>query len=209
MKTIIWDYNGTILDDTWLCLEIENHMCKQRNMKHDWTIEEYRELFCFPVKDYYYKIGYTFENETYEDISVIFNQMYDEKFEECLLMNGVVDKLIEAKDKGYQNIILSACRQDKLIEQTDALGISQYFTQRMGSDNLLASGKVETAKQWMKSQNLSPDDCIYIGDTLHDKETADAIGVKNCYLVASGHQSYEVLKKECDNTVHSIHEVIL
>ena len=26
MKTLIWDYNGTILDDLDLCLKIENEM---------------------------------------------------------------------------------------------------------------------------------------------------------------------------------------
>ena len=44
MKTIVWDFNGTIVDDTQICLDIENEMLKKRNMRHDYTIDEYRDL---------------------------------------------------------------------------------------------------------------------------------------------------------------------
>ena len=69
MKTILWDYNGTIINDMELCLNVEKFMLRERGMFAEYTMEDYRDLFCFPVKDYYLKIGYTFENETYEEVS--------------------------------------------------------------------------------------------------------------------------------------------
>lgn len=33
MKTLIWDFNGTILDDLQLCLSIENEMLKKGEWK--------------------------------------------------------------------------------------------------------------------------------------------------------------------------------
>ena len=80
MKTIIWDFNGTIVDDVQGCLDIENDMLKKRRMKGNYTLEHYRNLFCFPVIDYYKKIGYTFEKETYEDVSIEFNDAYNALF---------------------------------------------------------------------------------------------------------------------------------
>ncbi|MBQ6533170.1 MAG: HAD family hydrolase, partial [Solobacterium sp.] len=61
MKTVIWDYNGTILDDLDICLQIENEMLKERRMPA-WPVdrETYLDHFGFPVIDYYYYIGYTF-----------------------------------------------------------------------------------------------------------------------------------------------------
>ncbi len=209
MKTVIWDYNGTIIDDLELCLNIENEMLEERNMRAGYTKEEYRNLFCFPVIEYYYKLGYTFENETYEDISVIFNKRYDEGFPNCKLIEGSLEKLQESYAKGNRNVILSAARHDKLIEQTDALDIGKYFEERMGIDNLLAGSKVDMAKRWMKERDINPDDCIYIGDTEHDKETADAIGITDCFLVACGHQSYEVLSRTGAKVVRSMKEVLL
>ena len=51
-KHIIWDWNGTLLDDRWLCIEAINKTLTKRNM-NTITDNEYVELFCFPVKDYY------------------------------------------------------------------------------------------------------------------------------------------------------------
>ncbi len=47
-----------------------------------------------------------------------------------------------------------------------------------------------------------------IGDTLHDLETAKAMGVE-CILVANGHQAKDVLLKEYDKVVDDIREVKL
>ena len=209
MKTVIWDFNGTIIDDVQLCMDIENRMLERRGMFHEYGREEYRKLFCFPVINYYYKIGYTFENETYEDISVEFNDMYDAGFHTCGLVEGFLEKIKEAREKGYQNVILSASRQKALREQCRLLKIDHYFLEILGIDNALAHSKIDMAKRWMIRSGISPDDCIYIGDTIHDKETAEAIGIRNYILAACGHQSYEILSEESDRVVHSLKEVQL
>lgn len=209
MKTLIWDFNGTIVDDLQLCLDIENKMLEERGMKAGYTKEQYRELFSFPVQDYYYKIGYTFENETYAQISDEFNALYDQGFESCHLTDGFTDKINESIAKGYQNIILSATKQDKLLEQCEILHITKYFTQILGMDNNLAAGKTEMARRWMKSSDVKPEECMYIGDTLHDKETAEAIGIDHYVLVSTGHQSYHVLSSKSDHVVHSLKEIRL
>lgn len=209
MKTLIWDYNGTILDDLDLCLKIENEMLMERHMKAGYTREQYRSLFCFPVIEYYYKLGYTFEHESYEQISVEFNERYDEGFSSCRLTDGFLEKIAEAEEKGYQNVILSACQEEKLLKQTEQLGIAGYFRERMGMDNMLAESKVEMAKHWMIRSGVNPDECMYIGDTLHDMETAEAIGIRNYVLAACGHQSYGVLKNASDHAVHNLREVVL
>ena len=56
-KHIIWDWNGTPLDDRWLCIEAIINTLTKRNM-NTITDNEYVELFCFPVKDYYKKLGF-------------------------------------------------------------------------------------------------------------------------------------------------------
>ncbi len=209
MKTVIWDFNGTIIDDAALSLQIENEMRHKRGMMKDISLDEYRELFCFPVINYYYKVGYTFENETYEDISVEYNAQYDALFHTCDLMDGFMDKIQESINKGFQNVILSASLHDALIDQCRQLHIDHLFTEILGIDNRLAGSKIDMAKKWMKNAEVKPEDCLYIGDTTHDKETADALGIDHCILVATGHQSYRVLKDVTDHVVHTLKEVEL
>ena len=209
MKTLIWDFNGTIVDDVEYCLAIEKDMLKRRGMPCSYTIADYRDMFCFPVIDYYVLLGYDFEKESYADLSVEFNDMYNKNFLQCGLMEGFEDKIREAIEKGYRNVILSASHHDALIEQCRLLGIDHYFEEILGIDNNLAGSKVDMAKRWIRESNTDPEECIYIGDTDHDLDTARAIGIQNIVLAACGHQSYSRLCRIHDNVVENIHGVKL
>ena len=43
-KHIVWDWNGTLLDDAWLCVEVLNQMLSQRGQTAI-TLEFYRQHF--------------------------------------------------------------------------------------------------------------------------------------------------------------------
>lgn len=209
MKTIIWDFNGTIIDDTRLCFEIEMKMLEERNMPNDFTLEWYRDHFTFPVIDYYYLLGYDFLNESYDDIAIEFNELYSRGFSSCNLVDGFLDKINESIQKGYQNVIVSASHEANLIHQCKELNIENYFEELIGIDNLLAGSKIDRAKKWMEDAGIDASECKYIGDTLHDKDTAESLSIKDYVLVACGHQSYDVLSKECDNVVHTLKDIEL
>ena len=68
---IIWDWNGTLLDDAWLCVDVMNGMLEERGMKLK-TVDEYRELFDFPVRDYYEKLGFNFKDEPFDKVGMEF-----------------------------------------------------------------------------------------------------------------------------------------
>lgn len=208
MKTILWDYNGTILDDVKLCHRIECGMLKKRGMR-TFSLDEYKDMFCFPVIDYYYKMGYTFETESYEDISVEFNEAYDAGFGECRIADGFHDVMQRAQARGIDNVIISAANRGKLLEQCVQLGISSCFSEILGTDNLLGGSKIHLAEEFMKRSGLKPEDCMFIGDTLHDMETAAAVGIRDIVLVASGHQSRMVLEEGWDNVVDTLKEIKL
>ncbi len=209
MKTVIWDYNGTIINDVGIAVKIENEMLEKRGLKHNYSLEDYRSLFDTPMEDYYRQIGYTFENETFHDVGVEFYALYDKYFYECSIHEGVINKFNEALIKGYTNIILSSCEQKKLLKQCHELQIDSYFQDIMGVDNLVSGSKVENGLRWLENNQTNGDECIYIGDTNADYLTAKALHIKQIYLVSNGHQSYERLKKLHHNTVRSIEEVLL
>ena len=59
VKTVIFDFNGTILDDLDLCFNILNKML---NMYNHPSISKgrYLDIFTFPVIEYYKKAGFNF-----------------------------------------------------------------------------------------------------------------------------------------------------
>ncbi|MBR2670065.1 MAG: HAD family hydrolase [Solobacterium sp.] len=207
--TIVWDYNGTILDDIGICLEIENEMLRRRGLPNEISVEWYREHFGFPVIDYYYRIGYTFATETYEEVSEEFNQLYEEAFPRAGLRPDFLPFIEDACSKGWQNVIISASRQDKLISQCKQLGIADYFSAMVGIDDHMAGSKIDKAMAWQKRTGTRPEEMISIGDTLHDLETAKALGIKKCWLVAGGHQSRKVLETSGAEVVDTLSQIIL
>lgn len=185
-KHIIWDWNGTLLDDAWLCVEILDGMLTRRNLPGI-TAEGYAEVFDFPVKTYYQKVGFDFEREPFEKLGDEFIEEYERRKIECPLQEGAVEILSENNGKGISQSIISASKQDSLEEMVKRHGIEHLFVAVHGLDDHYAFGKVDIGLKWMAELNLPPSEIVMIGDTAHDHEVAEAMGV-DCILVLSGHQ---------------------
>ena len=85
-KHIVWDWNGTLVDDTWLFVDIMNGVLKNRKL-NGITLDDYRNVFDFPVQDYYQKLGFNFEDEPFESAGLDFIKIYDDrKFEPKLFV---------------------------------------------------------------------------------------------------------------------------
>lgn len=190
-KAIIWDWNGTLLDDLDICVKGINIYLKERNLK-TLNKDRYRDIFGFPIGDYYAKIGFNLKNESLEELSVKFLRTYFENFDQTKLNQGVHDILKKFQHTGYQQYILSAMDQVSLDKSIKKFGIKKYFKAIKGAENTLAKGKMDYGRELFAEQKLIPEFTCFIGDTIHDMEVADKLKVK-CVLYSGGHQSYERL----------------
>ena len=129
---VIWDWNGTLLDDTRQCYEIENAMRTRRGMPPFSGMEEYRWLFRFPVIEFYKDMGYTFETESYEAISEEFVRLYTEIVYDCPLQPGSRETLETLRSRGIPQALLSATSQARLEQQVRRFGLDHYFEAVLG-----------------------------------------------------------------------------
>ncbi|MBR0418246.1 MAG: HAD hydrolase-like protein [Erysipelotrichaceae bacterium] len=207
MKYVIYDFNGTILDDTEVCLKAENYTIEHFGLKRPpLTMEEYLRIFTFPVKKYYENVGFDWSKNSYAEVGQYWFDWYRRLRDEYEVHEGVIEVLQKNHEKGNKNILLSASSLVELKKQLEELNIASYFDEVLGIDNIYAGSKIDIALDWIKDKD--PADCLMIGDTLHDLETAKAMGV-NCVLVAKGHQAKEILEEECDKVYEDIREVEL
>ena len=65
-KHIIWDWNGTLLNDAWVFVGVMNSLLKSRNLGQI-NLRDYRKYFGFPVIEYYKHLGFDFSKESFED----------------------------------------------------------------------------------------------------------------------------------------------
>jgi phosphoglycolate phosphatase len=205
-KTIIWDWNGTLLDDSWLAVEVMDEMLKSREMQ-GLSIERYQELFDFPVKDYYEKLGFNFSVEPFELVGLEFIDNYNARHFECQLRQGALDVLKHIKGHGIRQFVLSARNHEHLSGEFDFYELHPYFEHFSGLSDSFANGKLELGQQLMSSQQIDPSGTLLIGDTLHDFEVAHALGI-NCILIEGGHQSLARLKSTNATVINRLSAII-
>jgi phosphoglycolate phosphatase len=204
-NTIIWDWNGTLLDDAWLGVAIMDNMLKSRNLA-GLSLEKYREIFDFPVKDYYSKLGLDFSVEPFEKLGNEFIERYDSLRFECKLRNSARELLEKFNTLGKRQFILSARNHKQLDEEIEFHGIQHYFEHFSGLNDNYANGKLEMGLKFIELQGIDTNKAVLIGDTLHDFEVAQALGI-DCVLVEGGHQSVRKLKKSDAQVVIGLEEI--
>lgn len=204
MEYVIFDFNGTIVNDVDLSIACMNNSIKKYLNRKPLTIEEYRNIFCFPVKDYYEKVGFDFNKFNWQEVGQHWMDYYVAHQDEQKLHEGVLELLKSNKEKGIKNILLSASKIDLLIKQVKNLGIYDYFDEILGLDDIYATSKIPIALNWIKDKD--PNECLFIGDSAHDKQVADQMKVR-CILIAKGHESKQRLLKIHDEVLDSMKEV--
>jgi len=203
---IIWDWNGTLLNDAWLCVDVMNGMLAGYSLPLA-TLEYYRAIFDFPVKDYYEKLGFDFSKDPFEKVGMEFTDLYNERQKEASLHKEVLDVLEMLHKKGYRQSILSAREQNELRKETVEMGVSPYFSKVYGLDDHYAHGKTEVGKRLLSALKQPKEDYLFIGDTLHDAAVAEELGI-DCVLVPNGHQSQERLLSSGRPVVDSIRDIM-
>ncbi|MDO9511585.1 MAG: HAD hydrolase-like protein [Bacteroidales bacterium] len=191
-KSIIWDWNGTLLADVEYCIKIMNVLLSERTLPL-LNADRYREVFDFPVKKYYQDIGIDFTKDPFSDIGLRFMDMYLQNVDSLELVDNAHEVLSIFKQQNYSQFILSAMEQQALYDAVHQRKIGSYFSRIDGIDNHYGGGKAELAKTLISTHHLDKKNTWLIGDTLHDAEVAGIIGC-NCLLVSYGHQSKSRLK---------------
>ena len=194
---VIWDFNGTILDDVEASMSSVNNLLVERGLDPMPDFDFYREVFDFPIKNYYAALGFDFVNEPYEVVAPLWVELYNEAVKTSTLKSGVLEMMKSLKSRGVKQYILSATELEMLRGQLRDLGITEYFEEVLGLDNIHAESKVALGKKLGSRIDMAK--ALMIGDTVHDYETSLAMGC-DIVLVEGGHQSRRRLL-ECTNSV--------
>ena len=188
----VWDFNGTILDDVRVGIDVVNTLLARRALPQIDSAERYRSLFRFPIKDYYSDLGFDFSKERYEDIADEWAKLYDENSARAPLREGVTEALSRFRRAGVSLSVLSASEKGMLTSMLGARVILDRFDDIVGLDGFCAHSKTEAAALW--AARVRPQRTLMIGDTDHDFFAARAMGA-DCVLVCGGHQSRQALER--------------
>lgn len=188
-KHVIWDWNGTLLDDVALCVSVTSEILAECGLPKV-TADDHLQKFRHPLVDYYRDLGFDFSRVPFAELSDRFHDRYGERLEEARLFAGSRELLVTT---GIGCSILSAAPESDLKRLLLKYGIAGYFEYVYGLGDRLAHSKIERGLQLLQVLDLPPQDIVLVGDTDHDREVAEALGV-DALLLEGGHQHPERLR---------------
>lgn len=184
-RHVIWDFNGTLLDDAGLCWRITNDQLIGDG-RDPIPFDQYLSWIEYPIQIFYDRLGYHLSPEEFEQASEDYDRIYRSRLHEAGLQQGIPEVLQTLREAGLSQSILSAYHQGGLDEAVESLGIGEFFIDIVGLSDKLGGSKVQNALDWLARRGLRPEDMVMVGDTLHDAEVTVALGC-DCVLFSGGH----------------------
>lgn len=197
---IIWDFNGTVLDDVDTSVEAVNDMLRMRGLPVT-TKEKYVSSVSLPLDTYYSGIG--IKSTDMSSLSEEFRKYCKKHDNMSHIFEDFYDTAAFAKALGIKNILMSSLYIDYLYKEIEKYKIREYFDDIIGMDDMLVGSKLENAKRFIKRSNAAPDNILFIGDMVSDAQIAHTLGA-HCILIPNGHNSKSRCLAQGVNVVGSL-----
>ncbi len=202
---VIWDFNGTILDDLMTGIESADELLLRYGLPPMRTVERYYEVFGFPIRDYYRRIGFDFSKTDYSVLAHEWVEIYLRRVKDATVRDGIWDAVCALKRRGIPQTVLSMTESAMLQKQLSYLDLQNTFDEVCGLDNIYATSKLELASAWRRHH--PSERVLFVGDTSHDAESAKVIGC-DCVLLTGGHESREALLRVGVDVIDSPSEIL-
>jgi phosphoglycolate phosphatase len=206
IRHIIWDWNGTLLDDVDSCVDVLNGMLQRRGLR-EVTRKYYKERFGFPVKPFYEGLGFDVSEAAFLALSNEFIAQYKSVLAGVDLHDGALDVIASLGDLLEGQVVVSAMEHSLLGTMLKDYGVMPHLRTHQGTKDLQAGSKVDVGVALVRTLDLNPREVLLIGDTAHDLELAEAIGCA-CALHVGGHQARERLQATGCDIVDDLQSVV-
>lgn len=202
-SAVVWDWNGTILNDVDYNVCIVNTLMRTRGL-NPISLDAYRSAFKMPIRNFYTDIGFDLERENFESLASEYNAMYKGGFSSIPLTKGIVEVLEHFYQKGVTQYIVSASEQKSLDAQVKEKGLEKYFSQVVGNDDYSVVSKTDKARE-LKKRIGNSGKILFVGDMDHDYEASLAMAA-DCVLYTGGHQ--KVMEDSRWGIISSMNELL-
>lgn len=204
-NNIIWDWNGTIIDDVNASLLAVNDFLDFKNLPHI-NIEQYYSYVDTPIIKFYEHL-FDVNTVDFNFLAKFFDEAYDKYLDKKPIMKNTDVVLKRFKSSGKNQLIISAAYKEKVVKLSKEYDVYSFFTDIVAREDYVAGDKIEIADKYVKKSGLEPAETIVIGDTLHDYDMAKSIGC-DCILTTKGHQGRTILSKTDAYVIDDMLEIL-
>ncbi|GAA1809340.1 HAD-IA family hydrolase [Luedemannella flava] len=204
-KHLVWDWNGTLLDDLSLVVEATNASLATANGPAV-TADEHRRDFRRPISDYYaFVLGRPVDDDEFVLLDAAFHAAYNARLASCLL---AADALAAMDTWAGPQSLLSMWFHVDLVPTVERYGLTSRFARVDGLRATIGGGpKAPHLAAHLAALGVSGADCVLIGDSVDDALAAEAVGAK-IILYAGGFTDLDRLQAVGVPVAHSLAEAV-
>lgn len=176
MAHLVWDWNGTLLDDLTLVVAATNASLARFNGPAV-TPDEHRRDFRRPIIDYYaFVLGRPVSEDEFAHLDTAFHEAYRAGLQTCGLALDALDAL--SSWIGTQSL-LSMFFHDELLPMVRQHGLHDRLTRVDGLKATIGGGpKAPHLEEHLAALGVTGRECVLIGDSVDDAEAAHSVGAR-------------------------------
>ncbi|MCX2184824.1 HAD hydrolase-like protein [Streptomyces sp. SKN60] len=206
-KHLVWDWNGTLLDDIGAVIGATNAAFAELGLEPI-TLERYRELYTVPVPKFYERLmGRLPTDDEWTLMDGAFHRHYWERAEGCGLTAGAAELLAARQASGFTQSLLSLAPHADLIPLVRRHGIAERFVRMDGRVDSSTDGKSGHMVRHLAALEVSAERIVVIGDAADDAVAALHVGAK-AVLYTGGSHSRRSLERVGVPVVDSLTEAV-
>jgi phosphoglycolate phosphatase-like HAD superfamily hydrolase len=205
---VVWDWNGTILDDNDAVITAVNTVCTAFG-RDAIDLAYWQSIYRRPLLDCYRELlGRDLSGEDWADIDRTYHHAYRELLPMTRLSPGIPDELRRWARRGGSQSLLSMWFHDELVPQVTEYGLADLFARIDGLRvDVGGHGKSAHLVEHLDALGLAREEVVLVGDVLDDAVAAEAAGVR-CVLVTTGVMTRRALESSGVPVVDSIAEAL-
>ncbi|MFJ9829344.1 HAD family hydrolase [Streptomyces sp. NPDC101160] len=187
-KHLVWDWNGTLLDDIGAVIGATNAAFAELGLEPI-TLERYRELYTVPVPKFYERLmGRLPTEEEWLLMDGAFHRHYWVQAEGAQLTAGAAELLAARQASGFTQSLLSLAPHDDLIPLVRQHGIAERFVRVDGRTDRSPDGKSgHMVRHLAALEGVPAERVVVIGDAADDAVAAAHVGAKAVLYTGGSH----------------------
>ena len=215
VELVVWDWNGTILSDTWACIAAGNHFLTTFGGKPI-SRSRYVATFKFPIIEFYVLHGADRKALEDPESAKVFHNHYEANAKKCRTRKGSRETLRWLHEQGIPSIILSNHMQEAIIGQLERLGLPEYIHQVLANSELAdtATGlnKVKRLRRYVQQKGYNPENAVIVGDATEDINIGKDLGMTTVAITGGYFSTPRLRAAEPDHLIgnnHQLKEILL
>ncbi len=185
MKHVVWDWNGTLVDDLPIVVECVNAALAQIG-EGPIVADDYRNHFARPVHRFYDSLlQRPISNEEWTTLDRVFHERYAGSVDRVPLADGAIEAMDAVDALGWSQSILSMWWEEDLVACVARRGLDDRMVLIQGNRNDMGGTKASHLARHLDTLGIAAASAVMIGDSLDDEAAAREVGAR-CVLYDGG-----------------------